>query len=232
MSFDLRFMALLASLLLSACGSTPPDVQFQRVASGVHTIAVLTPATPDKPALSSLSPVTPLGLLGPIGAVADARVQEGRAADYLSELGRRAYSPQAVLLQDISAELQSDGFTVAELGVPRPSLQFLATYPPAPQAHADAYLDVVIANYGYGAGAITEPYRPLIGLQYRLVRASDGATLMQGNFGYSHFGHDIEPDPVYDFSTFDDIMADSARSIAGLNAGFSLGAKAIGRALK
>jgi len=232
MSCNLRFMALFASLLLSACVSAPPDVQFQRAASGVHTIAVITPAIPDKPVLSSLSPVTPLGLFGVIGAVADARVQEGRVEDYWSELGRRAYSPQAVVLKDISAELQSDGFTVAELDIPRLPRQFLAAYSPAPQVHADAYLDVVIENYGYAAGAITEPYRPFVGLQYRLVRASDGATLMQGIFGYSRFGHDVEPDPAYDFSTFNDIMADSARSIAGLNAGFSLGARAIGQALK
>jgi hypothetical protein len=228
-----RCLALAALVALSACASKPADVEFQRSASGIQSIAVLTPALPEKPTVFALSGATPLGVLfGPLGALADANIQEGRAADYLGALQGRGYSPPAVLTQDITAELQKDGFAVTSLSVPRPTPAFLAHYPAAAEGHGDAYLDVAIVNYGYLAGAITAPYHPLVGLQYRLVRASDGTTLMQGNFGYSNFGHDVEPDSAYDFSSFKDIMAGTDRSIAGINAGLSLGATAIGKALQ
>ncbi|HLY07515.1 MAG TPA: hypothetical protein VKR31_17345 [Rhizomicrobium sp.] len=180
MSNIFRFIALVSAVAISACASKPPDVEFHRATSGVQTIAVLSPAMPEQPTIFALSGATPLGaLFGPLGALADNKIQEGRAADYAGALAGHGYSLQTVLTQDITAELQKDGFTVSSVSVAHPGSAFLATYPVASGAHADAYLDVVVINYGYMAGAITAPYHPLLGLQYRLVRASDGVTLMQ-----------------------------------------------------
>ena len=229
-----RILAACAVVFLVGCASGPQKIGFDRTGSSVRSVAILTPGINAQPELFRLSGATPLGILfGPLGALADAKIQEGRAADFEGALQSRHYVPADVLVGDLTAALTAEGYTVSTLAVARAGVDLLKQYPPqSAAAPVDAYLDIAVVNWGYLAGAITQDYRPLVGLQYRLVRAADGTTLMQGTFAYAQGSDDAVPDPAYQVSSHDDIIANVDHSIEGINAGFSLGANAIAKGMQ
>jgi hypothetical protein len=96
---------------------------------------------------------------------------------------------------------------------------------------SDAYLDVVLVNYGYFGTTALAPYRPIVGMKFRLVRASDGKVLMLGHFGYSVMGSDTHPPEAYDYDHYDDFSSDQERSIKGIEDGLGKAAEAVGTAL-
>src|SRR5580704_1791359 len=101
-------IAMILIVGLAACASRPPEINFQRAASGVHTIAIFTPAIRSKPTVCIASCATKWDAWGGY---------EPFQTDYLSALEHGAYHPQAVLVQDVASALQEDGFTVTNLDI-------------------------------------------------------------------------------------------------------------------
>jgi len=224
---------VLVLLLVSGCaGQRLPSIPFDRAGGNVQSIALVTPATPDKPILISLAPVTPLPIfIGIIGTLADQSVQKDHAAHFAEILANHDFRPQPLLVADITQVLQAKGYAVTIVEADRSGQDFLAQYPPGMPPAGDAYLDVMLANHGYGATTTFDPYQPLIGLKFRLVRTSDNKVLMQDTFAYSNIGHAVRPEPKYDYQHYVDFSSDQDRSIEGIKEGLQRGADAIGSAL-
>jgi len=227
-----RSFAVGAALWLSACAATVPTLEFRRNVYRIETIAIVTPAVPEKPMLVSGAGVTPLVFFGAIGGFLDMKVQDHFASEYLAELNSKGFSIGSLLSRDVAASLKTNGYTVVEAPVVRGEDEFLHNYPQSVNRADYAYLDLVVTDYGYLAGAITAPYHPILSLKFRLVRSSDGATLTQGSFVYSAFGSGVPPDSAYDFSNHGEILSDLDRSMKGLSAGTTLASAAVANALK
>ena len=221
-----------ALFFLTACASTVPTLEFRRSVYQVKTIAILTPAVPEKPTLYSAVGVTPLAVFGVAGALVDEKIQDYLASKFLEEMNSRTFSVGSVLERALITSLRNEGYDIVEANCARNEAEFLHDYPSSSNGVNYAYLDLVVTDYGYHAGSITAPYHPILKIKYRLVRASDKAILMQGSFGYSIFGSDIQPDTAYDFSNHDQILSNPSHAIEGLNAGVSIASGAIAGALK
>ena len=232
MADNLRTTLLITTLLLSGCATKPPSISFDRAASGVKNIAFATPACPAKPILVSLAPVTayPI-LLGPFGSVADQSVQQDHAEHFAELLTAQRFSPCPVLEADIKQDLISKGYEVKSVDADRSSGDFLALSPEAGLPTSDAYLDVVVTDYGYAASTITSPYQPAVNVKFKLVRSRDSSIVMQGSFGYSLFRDDERPDDAFNYWHYDDFSADQTRAIKGMQEGFSKAAVAVTDAL-
>jgi len=91
----------------------------------------------------------------------------------------------------------------------------------------EAYLDIVVHDYGYlSAGVGSAPYRPFVVLKCRLVRAGDGAVLMEDIIHYNSLGQPknvvtVSPDTGYAYEDFDTMLAAGAQAIEGLSVAFS-----------
>lgn len=117
-------------------------------------------------------------------------------------------------------------------------MDLLKTYPKGGADGVDAYLDIAIVDYGYVAAGIFDstPYRPFVGAHCRLVRASDGAMLMQDMVVYNPVvtagpqqrAVTLSPDPIYTFKDFDTLTADPANAMKGMNTALSDVANSIG----
>lgn len=96
----------------------------------------------------------------------------------------------------------------------RDNSDYMARYPGATTT-VDAYLDVVVKDYGYMAAGLgsSNPYRPFLFAQCRLVRASDSSVLMQDVVALNPLNGGtaktitLSPDPEFYFPGFGDIEA-------------------------
>ncbi len=83
-----------------------------------------------------------------------------------------------------------------------------------------------VSGYGYLAAGIGSdtPYRPVLYLETRLVRASDKAVLMSDRIRYNPVNQvtqviTIPPDPAYDFKDFDTLVGHPDSAMAGAESG-------------
>ncbi len=228
----LRCGVLMLALLAAGCASGPPPIAYDRAAGHVTVIRLLAPAGGEKPMLRSAAPVSPLGMFGVIGALGDLQVQSSHEDHYATLLESRKFSPRSLLIADVTRALTAEGYTVKYVEAARPDFDFLAQYPPDPAIAGDAYLDIVLTNYGYFALGGFDPYKPEVDVKFRLIRLSDSKALMQGSFVYSGYGKGAtRPDPAFDYPHYADFDKDVDRSIKGIEQGLSDAADAIGKAL-
>ncbi|MEJ0042399.1 MAG: hypothetical protein WDM81_09355 [Rhizomicrobium sp.] len=76
-----------------------------------------------------------------------------RADALVAILGDQKYTPREAFVNDLTAALQSDGYTVVPVEAVRRNNDYLSSYPGAP---VDAYLDVAVTEYGYLAAGVSE----------------------------------------------------------------------------
>lgn len=235
----LQLAAVLAvSVLLCSCASQP-EIPFDKSqAANIKTIGILTPSMPEKPAVWLASDVGQS--FGLIGALVDAGMQANREAAFWKSIDGDKNPPRAAFLNALAASLHDHGFEVKQIAVNRPDDKFLKTYP-EPRDGVDAYLDVVFAgaNYGYVAAGIgkSTPYRPYAYVNCRLVRASDGATLMQdivldNSVNVPKDVVTVSANPDYSFTNFDALNGDPNKAVAGMNDAFRRTADSIGNLLR
>ncbi len=176
---------IVACLTLCACASGPREIAFPKSQTArIRTIGVLTPAIPSRPRVWRAGDIG--ASFGLLGALVDGGIRAHRDRILWKSMDGAASPPRAAFVRAVTAALRREGFAVRQVVVVRRVGNFLKTYPKA-GGHVDAYLDVVATSFatgfGYGyvsAGAIdTTPFRPFVYLKCRLVRASDGAVLMQ-----------------------------------------------------
>lgn len=232
-----RMLIVLAASLLAACALQP--IPYDRQAAGeIKTIGVVTPHIPNRPAVILASSVGQS--FGLIGGLIDAAMQEERQTKFKSAIEPLNFSPYDICVTEVTARLEELGFSVVTVPVERTEQDFLKKYPSESEPKVDAYLDIVL-SYGYVAAGIgSTPYRPIVYVTTRLVRASDSSVLMQDAVAYNRVGPyganskavTIPPDQAYSFSNFEKLVSDPTTAVQGMQVAISQSVKPIGQMLK
>jgi hypothetical protein len=233
-----RFLcAVIAAGLLAACALQP--IPYDRTSSGeIKTIGIITPAMPSRPAVVLASSVGQS--FGLIGGLIDAGMQENRETKFKTVIEPHNFSATDACLQELTARLQEQGYTVVSVPVQRTKHGFEDKYPVESEPKVDAYLDLVV-SYGYiTAGVGSTPYRPIVYMTARLVRATDATVLMQDAVSYNAIGPygankkaiTLAPDPTYQFPNFDKLVGDPATAVKGMQVSLERSASTLGQLLK
>lgn len=227
------------ALLLSAC-ATQPEIPFDKSTAGnIKTIGIVTVSMPDQPSVRLASDIGQS--FGLVGALIDAGMETSRNSQFWTEIDGAHNPPPALFATDLAAALREHGYDVKTIDVPKRDSGFLKTYPPAPDAQPDAYLDVTFIGIGYGYMAAgigsSTPYRPFAYVNCRLVRASDQQVLMQDLVFYNPVNGTnkivtVAADPAYTFSDFDALHADPKKARDGMDDALHQTAEAIANLLR
>lgn len=211
--------AALAAVGLILAGCAAPEIPYDKtVASQVKTIGLVTPHFPSGPDVILATTVGQS--FGLVGALIDGAMKANRDSQFKALLDAQNFVEPDILTKEVADGLKAEGYNVVMLPAPRDTADFLPQYPPAA---VDAYLDVVVNNYGYlsaGVGSAL-PYRPFILLRARLVKAQDSSVLMQDAVLYNNFGNTknivtIPADPTLGFPDFSSLVADPPTAIKGM----------------
>lgn len=226
------------AVLLMATGCAIKEIPYDReTAGGIQRVGVITPRLPSGPMVNlATSPAQSFGL---VGAIVHVSVQASRESRFEDIIKRQNFSVEDALVQSVTAALQAQGYATSIVPVKRDKSDFVATYPTDHGDKVDAYLDLVILNYGYLSAGVdsNSPWRPSYVIRVRLVRAQDYAVLMQGTLVYNPFGGPkevvtIAPDPAHQYPNFDSLERDPEGAVKALRAAFEKGANTLGTMLK
>jgi hypothetical protein len=228
-----RTIACLLVAGLAACAGAP-EIPFDHASNaGIKNIAVIEPAMSPTPTILLASDIGQS--FGLIGGLIDLSMQSNRDTKFAALLSAQGVKPDAVFLQDVHAALAAHGYNVVDTAQARSGNDLLKVYPKVGQPGVDAYLDLAVFNYGYVAAGIGDstPYRPFLTARCRLVRASDGAVLMEDTIAYNPIGPvekavTLSPDPNFSFKDFDTLTADPGVAVKGLNTALTASANSIG----
>lgn len=213
-----KFIIVAAAAALGACASPYVATPYDRATANVHTIAMADDALPEKPLAYEIASVG--SNFGLIGALVDAGIQAERQNAVHNALRRIAFDAEERLEGRLDQTLEAQGYAVSLLPEgPREKRDFLASYPAADGA--EAYLDVVVAGYGYVSSGVGQPFRPYVQAKIKLVRASDGEKLMENIIVSNPVGEvqgvvTLPPNPEYAFNNRSELLADPNRLAAGI----------------
>jgi hypothetical protein len=214
------FTALVAALCLTACATPYVGKPFDRAASSVRTMGLASNTIPEKAVAPEVASIG--SNFGLIGALVNAGIQSSRENAVNAALTGAGYDPERQLQARIIATLGSEGYTVRPLSTgQRAKREFLTSYPNGPEP-VDAYLDLVVVNYGYLSAGAFKPFRPIVVAKVRLVSAKDTSkTLMENTISYNDIAPvkgiiTLTPNPAYAFANRGEMLADPKRLAAGL----------------
>jgi hypothetical protein len=229
--------AFAALLTLAACAGQP-EIPYDRTATSSNkTIGLLTPGWPSGP--SSFLASNPGQSFGLVGALVNAGIQSGREADLKVILESQKIDANAEFVSELTANLQAKGFTIVPITADAKRGSYLKKYPASGANSVDSYLDVAVIQFGYLAAGIgsDSPYRPWCEANVKLVRASDGAILMQDSVTYNSWLDTknkvkLSPDPEYAFAKWTDAKDAPEKTAQGVSVAAKKSANAIGDLLK
>lgn len=214
-----KLVGLVAALSLGACASPYVATPYDRASAGVTGIALVEDSLPEKAIAYEVASVG--SNFGLIGALIDTGIQLERQDAVNDALAGVQFDAEGELETRLVSALSAQGYRVAPLpGDPRKKRDWLEAYPTAP-AGTDAYLDVAVLHYGYMSSGAGQPFRPTVGAKVKLVKVSDGSTLMENQIVYNPLNTvqgivTIAPNPDYAFRNRSDLLADPARLAAGI----------------
>lgn len=214
-----KLAGLVAALSLGACASPYVATPYDRAAAGVTGIALVEDSLPEKAIAYEVASVG--SNFGLIGALIDTGIQLERQDAVNDALAGIQFDAEGELETRVISALSAEGYRVAPLpGDARKKHDWLESYPAAP-AGTDAYLDIAIIHYGYMSSGAGQPFRPTVGAKVKLVKVSDGSTLMENQIVYNPLNTvqgivTIAPNPDYAFRNRSDLLADPARLAAGI----------------
>lgn len=223
--------------VLAGC-STLPEIPYDRMTAGeIKSIGIVTPKFPNE---ASMILATSVGQsFGLVGALVDAGLQEGRESSFKKMVTAQNFVAHDAFMQHLSAALQDHGYTLSDVSAMRRQDNFVDKYP---TGSSDAYLDLVVLNYGYIAAGIgnSTPYRPIVSVKVRLVRAIDSSVLMQDTVLYNPYNAaggtakaiTISPNPAYEFTTFGDLEEKPEMAVKGLEDAIHQSAAAVANLLR
>jgi len=197
-----------AALAVSGCVSPYVATPYERAAANVQQIALVNDAVP--PRLTAWEVASAGSNFGLIGALADAGIQQSRENQLMETLSGAHFDAEAVIEARLMSSLTANGYEVALLeNGDRERRVFLEKYEGGAEG-VDAYLDVVVTNYGYIAAGMGQPWRPTADATVRLVSA-DGETLMENQIAYNSMYPragviTISPNPEYAFQNRDHML--------------------------
>lgn len=214
-----KLVGLVAALSLGACASSYVATPYDRASAGVTGIALVEDSLPEKAIAYEVASVG--SNFGLIGALIDTGIQLERQDAVNDALAGIQFDAEGELETRLVSALSAQGYRVAPLpGDPRRKRDWLEAYPTAP-AGTDAYLDIAVVHYGYMSSGAGQPFRPTVGAKVKLVKVSDGSTLMENQIVYNPLNTvqgivTIAPNPDYAFQNRSDLLADPARLAAGI----------------
>lgn len=214
-----RLLVAMMAMTVAACASPYVATPYDRSGSAVQSIGLIDDSVPEKAMAYEVASVG--GNFGLIGALIDAGIQaerQGAVNEALNELG---FDAEAKLEARVIAALAQHGYMAATLeGGDRPKRDFLETYPDAPEG-VDGFLDIAITQYGYMSSGAGQPFRPTVGAKVKLVKVSDGSTLMENIIIYNPLNAvegvvTLPPNPDYEFRNRAALLEDPNRLAAGI----------------
>lgn len=233
----LRLALCLSVLFVSACASHT-EIPFDRAgAPDIKRIGIVQPAFPSN---SSVILATSVGQnFGPIGALVDASLRSNREQHVDTLLMEQKFAPSAEFTTALKTALQNRGYETVDVTPFRKGNEFVAPGAYVGQPPVDAYLDIVVRNYGFLAAGIASsaPYRPMIYLQCRLVSAKDPTrvlmfdTILVNPLGTPKDAVTLSAPEAYAFVDFDTLMADPVRAAEGLAKAIDLSADTVGQVM-
>jgi hypothetical protein len=146
-----------------------------------------------------------------------------------------------LLTKTLGDDLGREGFSVSASQQPRADADYLASYPDDPTNPADAYLDVVVLQYGYmESGFFGGKFAPGVAAKARLIRASDKKVLMERTIDYDASAVIaprlrflvIRPDPQSYITSFNEFVAHPDQVRDGLKKGLATVGETIAGLLK
>jgi ABC-type glycerol-3-phosphate transport system substrate-binding protein len=240
-----RMLAALAAAVVVLAGCVgKPGIPFDRTASQVKTIGIITPRVPPRPTVALASTVGQS--FGLIGAMIDAGMQSDRESRLTAAIEPLGESAPEKFMAVLTADLLAQGYTLKTIEYPREIQDFVDKYPTDNQPPVDAYLDLVTV-YGYAAAGISSssPYRPLFAVSVKMVSAKDQSVLMQEDIVYNLirrprglFGDPqkhtitVSPDPAFQFSNFDALIADPTIAMRGMQVAAERSAQTLSKLLR
>lgn len=212
-------VAVSAMALLSACAQNYVAKPYVAGPQPIQKVAVADDSLPDRPiAWEAASVGSNFGL---IGALIDAGVQSSRRDAVTEALNSVSFDAEATLEGYVVEALGAQGIETTMLNGPqREKRAFLADYPDAPQG-VQAYLDIVLSNYGYISAGHGQPWRPTADAMVRLIAASDGKVLMENRITYNTIAAPggvitLTPNPEYVFESREDMVTHPDRLASGV----------------
>ncbi|MBC6983154.1 hypothetical protein [Caulobacter sp. 17J80-11] len=205
---------------LSACASTYVGKPYDRAAANVQSIGIADDALPEKATASEVASVG--SNFGLVGALANAAIQQSREKAINDALAGAGFDAEARLEQRVITSLDAQGYRAkVEQNAVRQKRVYLASYNSAGDK-PDAYLDIVVTNYGYLSAGVGQPWRPTVAATVRLVSASDSSkVLMENQIVYNGMYPQkgvitLSANPEYAFLDREDMLADPARLAGGI----------------
>jgi len=214
-----KMLVAVMAMTVAACASPYVATPYDRASGLVDDIAVIDDSMPEKAMAYEVASVG--SNFGLIGALVDAGIQAERQGAVNNALVGVGFDAEAKLESRIITALARNGYKAATLdGSARPKRDFLETYPDAPD-NVDGLLDIAIINYGYMSAGAGQPFRPTVWAKVKLVRVSDGSTLMENIIIYNPLNATqgvvtLPPNPEFSFRNRTELLADPGRLAAGI----------------
>lgn len=211
---------LLLAALASACAAPPHKPYDPAVRDGIHSIGLLPPAVSERTSVRLMvHPSEGLGMVGMVIAEGD---MSAKSANFSNAMRAQGYRCRVQFRDSLMTSLRGAGYEVRSLDLARAAgdQEFMDRYPVA-DGKVDAYLDLYSDLIGYAAVGVNTPYRPTVHLTARLIRARDLKVLWQDRIAYNDLGEGnavtIQPVLGYQFGAYEELMANPARALEGLN---------------
>lgn len=217
-----HYLAILAVAPLGACASTYTATPYVPGAQSLAKVGVMDDSMPEK--LSAAEVASVGSNFGLIGALVDAGVTASRQDALTDALSTVSFDAEDRLEKRVVEALGAQGVEAQVVtGPKRQKRVFLADYPALDGA--DAYLDIVLTNYGYLSAGSGQPWRPTAYAMVKLVSAKDKKTLLENHIAYNVMNAPrgvitLSPHPDYVFRNRDEMKADPAKLAAGLEDAF------------
>jgi hypothetical protein len=176
-------LAIGVALLLSACGSLPPENFEPAARVAVRRVCLAAPGVPDRPQVTIMNPIG--AGFGVLGNLIEAHRASGAQLEMQAVLAKANYNYGAALTDSVFAAMGKAGFAMVRSADSRSDKErgrFMANYPQ--MKRVDAYLDVYADYVGFQALQSSEDYRPHLEISARLVDAHSGRILFQDRIVY------------------------------------------------
>src|SRR3569833_152736 len=170
-------------LLLSACGSLPPEKFEPASRIAVRRVCLTSPGIHDRPQVTIMNPIG--AGFGVLWILIEAHRAAGAQQEMQTVLAKANYNYGSALANSVFLAMGKAGFTMVRSPDLRPEKErgrFQESYPQ--MKRVDAYLDVYADYVGFQALQSSEDYRARLQISARLVDAHNGRVLFQDRIVY------------------------------------------------
>jgi hypothetical protein len=221
LSFPKLALATALALVLTGCGSLPPENFDHSSRVTVRRVCLATLGVPDHPQVTIMNPIG--AGFGVVGTLIESHRAAGAQQEMQAVLVKANYDYESALTSSVFAAMNKAGFTMVRSPEARPEKErsrFLAHYPDVQRV--DAFLDVYADYVGFQASKSSEDYRPHLEISARLVDAKTSKILYQGRIVYGMSGETdedavlVHPEDAYRFRDRTALEANPTRTARAL----------------